>query len=113
MAQERRQHDRSPAKITVNFSTESDQKAIRRGVVENSSTGGMYITTDHPVPRGTTVLLRFQPQIGDNSIQNIQIHAVVRWVRQVTNPHGMGVEFIEFTGITEHAFNAWLAQATK
>lgn len=94
--------------VSVQFFDESEQRGSQRphtGLIENCSVGGMYITTENPSSRGKVVTLTFQADSEKfRSRFPFEVRATVRWVRQVTNPKGMGVEFLECSGITEREF---------
>ena len=113
MKAERRQYTRAATEVIVQFfedSPEKNEQSIHsEGIVENFSAGGMYISTEHPPSRGSSVILKFRIKANPKALLPIQVRAVVRWVRQVTNPKGMGVEFVEFEGIDERDFEEWLS----
>ena len=99
--------------LSVQFFDESERDGGRRlhkGLVENCSSGGMYITTDHPFDRGSVVTVKFQAD-SEKIRSNLpfEVRATVRWVRKVTSPKGMGVEFLEYSGITEEKFKERIA----
>jgi Tfp pilus assembly protein PilZ len=110
---ERRKNSRALTDIFVQFFEEAEDEAqasYHEGIIENYSTGGMYISTDHPFPRGSTILLNFR--LTESHIERpltVKVRAVVRWVRQITLPRGMGVEFLEVEGVKEAEFKQWLA----
>ncbi len=109
MTSEKREGLRESAKtVIVRFFDESEHRGSQRlhkGLVENCSVGGMYISTENPSPRGKVISLTFQA--GSEKSQArlpSEVRATVRWVRRVTSPKGMGVEFLECNGMTEREF---------
>ena len=112
MSSEKRVHRRAATNVFVQFFQESDghntRQQYREGMVKNFSMGGMYIATEHPFPRESIVIVKFRLESRTKPLLPIQLRAVVRWVRQVTNPKGMGIEFLEFEGIDEGDFREWM-----
>ena len=109
MTSERRQDLREMTKmVSVQFFDESEHdrhQRLHKGLVENCSSGGMYISTENPSDRGKVITLKFQPDSAKSlSRLPFEVRATVRWVRQVTKPKGMGVEFLECNGISEEEF---------
>ena len=81
-----------------------------KGIVENCSTGGMFISTDLPFSRGSVFTLEFELESETKHRIRIQARAIVRWVQQLIHHPGMGVEFILFNGRGDHEFNSWVAR---
>ena len=109
--EERRMSQRTTMDIVVRFSEDSGEithRTYQEGIIENYSAGGMYITTDAPLARGKVALLTFRLKSQQNAPLPIQVRVTVRWVRQVSNPRGMGVEFLDFEGIDESDFKTWI-----
>ncbi len=109
---ERRKNARTPTNIVVEFSEGSSETIDcqpQEGTIGNYSLGGMYILTDHPLSRGKTIRLTFHLNSQSNNPLPIQIHGIVRWIRKDTNPQCMGIEFLNFEGIDEHDFTAWIS----
>ncbi len=107
---EKRIHSRTMADIVVEFCEDSENSTnqqYQKGLVENCSAGGMYITTEIPATRGSTIRLKFSLGSSEVIPLPVQARAVVRWVRYVSQPHGMGVEFLEFKGIDAMDFKEW------
>lgn len=108
---DRRVHPRSATDIVVQFCEESEAGTThqyRKGTVENCSAGGMYIITEDPAPRGSVLRLRFSLGSRKDTPLPIQARAMVRWVRYVSQPHGMGIEFLGFEGIDAQDFREWI-----
>jgi c-di-GMP-binding flagellar brake protein YcgR len=108
---EKRKYHRTVTEVFVQFFEESDENMnhqYQEGVVENCSAGGMYISTDHPCPRGSTIILKFRLESRIKDLLPIKVRAAVRWTRHVTNPKGMGIEFLEFEGIDKRDFQEWI-----
>jgi uncharacterized protein (TIGR02266 family) len=100
-----RRHPRTRAEIAVHFArTQADRHTIV-GFASNLSLGGMFITTDVPLPLGTQVVVRLSvPGVS----QLVGAHGVVRW----TNAEGMGVQFAP-CGPRETYFITQLNQIAK
>ena len=96
--------------MVVRFYEESGETQKEHlGLVENCSAGGMYITTEYPLPRGKIVIVKFQshsPKIPH--LFPFEVRAIVRWARLLNEPKGMGVEFLKFPGIGESEFREWI-----
>ncbi len=108
---ERRVYPRTTANIVVKFSEDSEKNTppeYQEGKVENCSAGGMFIITDQPAPRGSHVRLKFHLDSNQNTPLPVEARAMVRWVRYVSQPHGMGVEFLNFEGIDARDFREWI-----
>lgn len=83
--------DRREERVTINKEFESFDQFIQE-YVTNISRSGAFIRTDHPLPVGTEVNLRFTVIMDD--IESIE--GLGRVVRVEANP-GMGVVFLELS----------------
>jgi uncharacterized protein (TIGR02266 family) len=96
--EEKRQHVRAPLRLKLDY-RDSNETNFLYEYSENISEGGIFITTEHPLPIGTLLVLRFRISEGD---EPFEIEGEVRWVnppaqgRKVLNP-GMGVRFNDVT----------------
>ncbi len=77
------------------------------GVVENVGLGGVFINTDDPLPRGSVVELEMHVSVGGRD-RTIGAKALVKWNRKMFPPTGMGLEFVEFSGLGESDLSDWL-----
>lgn len=84
--------DRREERVTINKEFESFDQFIQE-YVTNISRSGAFIRTDHPLPVGTEVNLRFTVIMDD--IESIE--GLGRVVRVEANPPGMGVVFLELS----------------
>ena len=84
--------DRRDERVTINKEFESFDQFIQEYVTNISRTGA-FIRTDHPLPIGTEVNLRFTVIMDD--IESIE--GLGRVVRVESNPPGMGVVFLELS----------------
>lgn len=84
--------DRREERVTINKEFESFDQFIQE-YVTNISRSGAFIRTDHPLPIGTEVNLRFTVIMDD--IESIE--GLGRVVRVEQNPPGMGVVFLELS----------------
>ncbi len=87
----------------------SDKEALEylEGVVENVGLGGVFINTDDPLPRGSLVELEFRVSM-DGRDRTIGAKALVKWNRKMFPPTGMGLEFVEFSGLGESDLSDWI-----
>ena len=112
MNNEQRAHRRVATNVFVQFFQESDahnpRQQYREGLVTNISVGGMYISTEHPSPSTSVIIVEFRLKSQTQSLLPIQLRAVVRWVQQESSSRGMGIEFLEFEGIDERDFREWI-----
>ena len=113
MEKNKRKAHRIATKFLVNFFRSSVDNSIRRtmkGIVENCSSGGMFISTDCPFSRGSVFTLEFELESETKHRIRIQARAIVRWVQRLMHNPGMGVEFILFNERGDHEFHNWLAR---
>ncbi len=111
MSEDRRKNYRTTAEVIVQFCEESEDNRDQhdhKGIVENCSAGGMYISTEHPASRGSIIRLKFSLDSESPPPLPIQARAIVHWVRHVAHSRGMGVEFLEFEGIDARDFKEWI-----
>ena len=89
---DRREKARRPRRVRVKFWERGSDKS-HRGYSANISGGGMYIDTNHLVPKGTRI--RLEVCSGE---QEFMIEAAVARVNrslQALRPSGLGVRFVE------------------
>ena len=75
------------------------------GLAENSSFGGMFLVTDEPLRKGTLIEIAFT--VSDEP--PITARALVQWVRRFRKPSGVGLKFVEFSGLGDREFQALIA----
>lgn len=88
---ERRQHDRAPLKMLVQFKSR-DMDEFMREYATDLSAGGMFIRTSEPLLQGTNVYFQFRLDDGDILIEGLGQVMHVNAPKE-TSP-GMGLEFI-------------------
>ena len=106
----RREYPRAAADVRVSYVEESVTSGTReylQGLAEDIGIGGMFIATDHPLRKGSVASLEFQT--GPDS-KSVRARAIVRWVRRIGRPKGMGIEFIEVDGLGERELDEWIAR---
>ena len=81
---------------------------FQEGVVGNVSLGGMFIETEEPLAPGQVLRIEFDTGRQGAADSAVIAKAVVRWRRRVFDPRGMGVQFLEFEGLTEEKLEEWL-----
>ena len=94
MSSEQRKHERVPTDYFVSVQAPKEGKECE-GNCRDLSEGGMFITTEEPLPRGTEVKILIQLATGN---ETICVEGIVMWVRPPMPspqfPPGMGVRFI-------------------
>ena len=84
--------DRREERVTINKEFESFDQFIQE-YVTNISRSGAFIRTDHPLPVGTEVNLRFT--VIPDDLESIE--GLGRVVRLEANPPRIGVVFLELS----------------
>jgi len=96
---------------TVQFGT-ADESASFSGYAYNINSGGMFVRTLIPLPKGSRVKVRFTPPFGRGEVEAV---AQVVWVRQfadaegAASPAGMGIQFVEWDVADQAAYEAGYA----
>jgi uncharacterized protein (TIGR02266 family) len=107
--EERRVFRRLAAGVRVRYQDLRLRRAEReylRGVADDVSLGGMFLATRHTFPEGTTIELEFRPN--DESGAPVRAKAVVCWRRRWREPRGMGLRFVELTGLGARRLETWI-----
>ncbi len=113
MFEEKRKFKRIASNVHIGFSKQQVDKETEeyfQGVAEDCGLSGMFLATDHLMPKGSIVTLNFQFRDNDGEKVTIQAQAVVRWAQRFRKPRGMGLEFFEFNGLGERNFEQCLEQ---
>ena len=116
MFEEKRKFKRIASNVRVGFNKEQVDKETKeyfQGVAEDCGLSGMFLATEHLMPKGSVVSLRFQFIDKEGKEVNIQAQAVVRWTQRFRKPKGMGLEFYEFSGLENRNFEDCLEQLLK
>jgi hypothetical protein len=105
---ERRKHPRFPCELAVEVRADN-QRVTYPGKLADICLGGCFVSTVSPLPAGTSVVLFFRTQNGDNSGAEAQAESAATAVagRTVTSLPGSGMG-IEFTGVSDSAIVAQL-----
>lgn len=109
---DKRKHPRKPGSTSVRFwRLPTDRSTIEylEGVVENVALGGVFIATDDPLPKDSLVEVEFRVD-ADGTPRTVRAKALVRWARSMFPPAGMGLEFIEFSGLGQEHLEDWIAR---
>lgn len=94
---EKREHERKPLRLQLNYRDASGGNFLYEHS-RNISRGGIFIETDHPLPVGSTLVIRFTTPTGEE----LEIEGDVAWVNAVSandetpNP-GMGVQWSDLS----------------
>ncbi len=111
MGKELRIYPRIAINAFVRFYEESVDSATQeylQGVVKNYSDGGMLISTNHPLPKGSVATLEIPIESGPQDLKIVQVLGTVRWVQDLSGRQGMGIEFFEFKESEHKDFSDWL-----
>jgi uncharacterized protein (TIGR02266 family) len=103
---------RGAPRLAVPFDLKVDvtgENTFYTGLLKDISTGGLFISTDHPPPYGSRFHLRFS---FPGMEESVECEVQVRWIRDrftEGNPEpGMGVEFVEMPTALRNRINAFL-----
>jgi uncharacterized protein (TIGR02266 family) len=105
---------RSEVRATKSLSlTFKDRQAFVRAYATNISSGGLFIKTERPLPRGEEFFLKLQlPDIEEP----LKISCEVVWSRKPTDyekgPPGMGVKFRQMSGKDRQILDEYLKEVT-
>lgn len=113
MAKERRQYPRIALNAFIRFYKEMPytmEQDYLQGIVKNYSEGGLLISTEHPLPEGTLVIVEIPVESKPGELRIVQVRGVVRRVQPSTRRQIMGVEFFEFKESGSRDFNEWMAK---
>jgi len=116
MFEEKRKFKRVASNVRVGFNKQRVDKETEeyfQGVAKDCGLSGMFLATEHLMPKGSVVSLRFQFVDQEGEEVAIQAQAVVRWTQRFRKPKGMGLEFFEFTGLKDRNFEDCLEQLLK
>ena len=91
---ENRQHERASIKLELNYRDATGGNFLYEHAT-NISHGGLFIETQHPLPKGARLVVRFQPPGGEADLQmDGEVMWVNPWVEDGDNPNpGMGIRF--------------------
>lgn len=113
MFEEKRKFKRIASNVHIGFSKQQVDKETEeyfQGVAEDCGLSGMFLATEHLMPKGSIVTLNFHFRDSDGEQVAIQAQAVVRWTQRFRKPRGMGLEFFEFNGLGDRDFEQCLEQ---
>ncbi|HYU35279.1 MAG TPA: hypothetical protein VEW48_24260 [Thermoanaerobaculia bacterium] len=65
--------------------------------------GGLFLATDHPLPRGTVLALEIEATGKDGAFAPLRGRGIVCWRRRWGKPRGMHVVFFEIEGLGQPA----------
>ncbi len=90
-----REHLRAPLRLQLNYRDATGGNFLFE-YSKNISRGGIFIETHHPLPKGSKIVVRFQPP-GNES--ELEVEGEVVWVNPFVeggeNPNpGMGIQFM-------------------
>jgi hypothetical protein len=108
--EEQRSYPRLAAGVRVRYRgcpLRKPEEQYLSGVAEDLGLGGMFISTPHPLPKGTLLSLEFHTS-ADGGCPPVQAQAIVRWRRLFGRSRGMGVQFVEFHGLGQRCLESWI-----
>ena len=85
---------------------DKDDQKYFKGVIENIGLGGVFIKIDTPFPKGSIVTIQFDTN-KEECKHPVVAKGLVRWTRKLMQPHGMGIDLIEFEGLGSDSFDEW------
>lgn len=68
----------------------------------------MFITSTKVLPKGSIISMEFDIVSAEGKISRVHARAFVRWNKRFGSQKGMGVEFIDFSGLGNKAFAEWV-----
>lgn len=113
MFEEKRKFKRVASNVHVGFckqQVDKDTEIYFQGIARDCGLSGMFLTTEHLIPKGSVVSLDFQFTDEKGDSVTIRAQAVVRWTQRFRTPKGMGLEFFEFNGLGDRNFEECLRQ---
>ncbi len=116
MFEEKRKFKRVASNVRVRYSKQPADKETEeyfQGVAEDCGLSGMFLATEHLMPKGSIVSLDFTFLDSTGERVSIQAQAVVRWTQRFRKPKGMGLEFYEFNGLKDRNFEDCLELLLK
>ncbi len=116
MFEEKRKFKRVASNVRIRFSKQQVDKETEeyfQGVAKDCGLSGIFLATEHLMPKGSIVSLDFEFFDGTGEKVSIQAHAVVRWIQRFRKPKGMGLEFYEFNGLKDRNFEDCLKHLLK
>ena len=97
-----RKFKRSATDVLVKYrkveDIDKDTKHYLQGIAKDYGRGGIFLTTDNPMEKGSVISLDFL-LLDEGKEINVQAKAIVRWTQRFRKPKGMGVQFYDFTGL--------------
>jgi Tfp pilus assembly protein PilZ len=115
MGREQRRHQRIVVNAFVRFYEDPNDEAAQeflQGVVKNYSNGGMFISTEHLLPKGTLVTVELPLETEDEKLAIVLVRGVVRWIQYLPEVQGIGIEFFELKEAEKQDFNEWMSNLT-
>jgi hypothetical protein len=81
-------------------------------VAANMSLGGLFVACRHPPRPGTLIGLQLFSPADPRESSAVRARAIVRWRQAWRQPHGMGVQFLDFEGLGHRELRSWLDTIT-
>ncbi len=116
MFEEKRKFKRVATNVRVRFNKQQVDKETQeyfQGIAEDCGLSGMFLTTEHLMPKGSVISLKFKYVDQAGKEITIEAQAIVRWTQRFRKPRGMGLEFFEFTGLQGLNFEECLEQLLR
>lgn len=109
---DRRQHERVPLSILVQYRFDTFENFLAEYSV-NISAGGMFIKTAKPHEEGSMIYLQFYLQGGEKLIEGLGRVVRVNPPEKYGKDAGMGVEFVNFDDESSELINEIVASRSK
>lgn len=107
-----RREPRIPKTLSLSY---KDKNSFLKAYTGNISTGGLFIKTNNPLPKGESFLLKLQlPEISSP----LKIKCIVAWAYKQeegkgNKPSGMGIQFTEFNKGDDQILKKYISSLTR
>jgi CRP/FNR family transcriptional regulator, cyclic AMP receptor protein len=107
-----RREPRLPKTLSLTY---KDRQSFVKAYSSNISSGGLFVKTDNPLPRGDKFLLKLQlPNVG----QTLSIQCQVAWAKKPGDlappgANGMGIRFVEMDEKDEQVLRRYVQEITR
>ena len=109
-SEEDRKYPRVSTDVRVKWSGGTVDRFTREyvdDIAKDLSSGGVFIATKRPLPKGSVVRVQFSTAPGEPPVL---VKAIVRWRRRWRSPRGMGLAFYESEGLAGRDRETWMKQ---
>ena len=104
MTKNNRGSTRIDLEVEVSFESEHN---FYTGFSQNISGGGLFVSTSALQPIGSLINIRFKLATHQSPVE---VEAIVRWIRDMKDTSGMGLQFTRLTDDARQAIDAFIGQ---